>query len=59
MAIDYTPALERIADVLFSPAAKIVVQDNLDTHKSASLHHTFALGGATRRAHLRAINVKA
>ena len=52
-AIDYAHMLKDLADVLFSEAVKIVlVQDNLNTHKPASLYGAFpaARGAPSRRA---------
>jgi hypothetical protein len=48
-AIDYAHALEHIADAMFPQATKIVlVQDNLNTHKSASLYQTLAPANGRR-----------
>ena len=48
-AIDYAHALEHVADVMFPQATKIVlVQDNLNTHKPASLYQAFAPEKARR-----------
>jgi hypothetical protein len=48
-AIDYAHALEHVADVMFPQATKIVlVQDNLNTHRSASLYQAFAPEKARR-----------
>jgi len=42
-AIDYAHALKRVADEMFSDAEKIVlVQDDLNTRKPASLYQAFA-----------------
>ena len=50
-AIDYAHALRELADVQFPKAAKIVlVQDNLNTHKPASLHEAFPPAKARRLA---------
>ena len=41
-AVDYARMLEEIADCLFADAEKIIlVQDNLNTHKPASLYEVF------------------
>ena len=48
-AIDYAHALRKLADVDFPKAAKIVlVQDNLNTHKPASLYEAFPPAQARR-----------
>ncbi len=48
-AIDYAHALKHVADEMFSHAEKIVlVQDNLNTHKPASLYQAFAPKEARR-----------
>ncbi|MCI0539237.1 MAG: IS630 family transposase [Verrucomicrobiales bacterium] len=48
-AIDYAHALRELADVQFPKAAKIVlVQDNLNTHKPASLYEAFPPAKARR-----------
>jgi hypothetical protein len=48
-AIDYAHALKHIADEMFPHAEKIVlVQDNLSTHKPASLYQAFAPTEARR-----------
>ncbi len=50
-AIDYAHALRELADVQFPKAAKIVlVQDNLNTHKLASLYEAFPPAKARRLA---------
>lgn len=50
-AIDYAYALRELADVQFPKAAKIVlVQDNLNTHKPASLYEAFPPAKARRLA---------
>jgi hypothetical protein len=50
-AIDYAHALRELADVQFPKAAKIVlVQDNLNTHKPASLYEAFPPAKARRLA---------
>ena len=47
--IDYAHVLKDLSDVHFPKAAKIVlVQDNLTTHKSASLYEAFSPGEARR-----------
>ncbi|MGA8623211.1 MAG: IS630 family transposase [Pseudolabrys sp.] len=47
--IDYAHALRDLSDVHFSGAAKIVlVQDNLNTHKPASLYEAFPAAEARR-----------
>lgn len=47
--IDYAHALRHLADVHFPNADKIVlVQDNLNTHKAASLYEAFAPAEARR-----------
>ncbi|WP_036287856.1 IS630 family transposase [Methylosinus sp. PW1] len=49
-AIDYAHALEHITNVMFPQATKIVlVQDNVNTHKSASLYQAFAPEKARRQ----------
>jgi hypothetical protein len=48
-AIDYAHALKHVADEMFPQAEKIVlVQDNLNTHKPASLYQAFAPQEARR-----------
>src|ERR1700675_4532704 len=48
-AIDYAQALRDLSDVHFPGAAKIVlVQDNLNTHKPASLYEAFPAADARR-----------
>ncbi|PPD23265.1 MAG: IS630 family transposase, partial [Methylocystis sp.] len=48
-AIDYAHALKHVADEMFPRAEKIVlVQDNLNTHKPASLYQAFASQEARR-----------
>lgn len=48
-AIDYAHALKDLADILFPKARKIVlVQDNLNTHKPASLYEAFPPAEARR-----------
>jgi uncharacterized small protein (DUF1192 family) len=48
-AIDYAHALKHVADQMFPHAEKIVlVQDNLNTHKPASLYQAFAPQEARR-----------
>ena len=48
-AIDYARALRDLSDVHFPGAAKIVlVQDNLNTHKPASLYEAFPAAEARR-----------
>src|SRR5450755_1790165 len=48
-AIDYAHALKDLSDVHFPDAAKIVlVQDNLNTHKPASLYEAFPAAEARR-----------
>jgi hypothetical protein len=48
-AVDYAHLLKEIADELFADAAKIVlVQDNLNTHKPASLYEAFPPAEARR-----------
>jgi len=48
-AIDYAHALRDLSDTHFPDAAKIVlVQDNLSTHKPASLYETFPAPEARR-----------
>ena len=48
-AIDYAQALKDLSDTHFPDAAKIVlVQDNLSTHKPASLYETFPASEARR-----------
>jgi hypothetical protein len=48
-AIDYAHALKHVADEMFPHAEKIVlVQDNLNTHKPASLYQAFAPKEARR-----------
>jgi hypothetical protein len=48
-AMDYAQMLKAIADTLFPKAAKIVlVQDNLNTHKPASLYEAFPAAEARR-----------
>jgi len=50
-AIDYAHALKHVADEMFPRAEKIVlVQDNLNTHKPASLYQAFAPKEARRLA---------
>jgi hypothetical protein len=50
-AIDYAHALKHVADEMFPHAEKIVlVQDNLNTHKPASLYQAFAPREARRLA---------
>ncbi|HTE96750.1 MAG TPA: IS630 family transposase [Bradyrhizobium sp.] len=50
-AIDYAHALKDLSDTHFSDAAKIVlVQDNLSTHKPASLYEAFPASEARRLA---------
>jgi hypothetical protein len=52
-AIDYAHTLRDLSDLHFPDAAKIVlVQDNLNTHKPASLYEAFpaAKGPPARRA---------
>ena len=48
-AIDYAHTLRDLSDVHFSDAVKIVlVQDNLNTHKPASLYEAFPAPAASR-----------
>ena len=48
-AIDYAHTLRGLSDVHFPDAAKIVlVQDNLNTHKPASLYEAFPAAEARR-----------
>src|SRR6202521_4488662 len=48
-AIDYAHVLQELSDVHFPDAAKIVlVQDNLNTHKTASLYEAFPAAEARR-----------
>src|ERR1700757_667478 len=48
-AIDYAEVLRELSDVHFPDAAKIVlVQDNLNTHKPASLYEAFPAAEARR-----------
>ena len=48
-AIDYAHALKDLADILFPKARKILlVQDNLNTHKAASLYEAFSPAEARR-----------
>ena len=48
-AIDYAHTLRDLSDVHFPDAAKIVlVQDNLNTHKPASLYQAFPAAEARR-----------
>ena len=48
-AIDYAHTLRDLSDVHFPDAAKIVlVQDNLNTHKPASLYEAFPAAEARR-----------
>ena len=48
-AIDYAHVIRDLSDVHFSDAAKIVlVQDNLNTHKPASLYEAFPAAEARR-----------
>jgi hypothetical protein len=48
-AIDYAHALKDLSDTYFPGAAKIVlVQDNLNTHKPASLYEAFTASEARR-----------
>jgi len=48
-AIDYANALKHVADEMFLQAEKIVlVQDNLNTHKPASLYQAFEAKEARR-----------
>jgi hypothetical protein len=48
-AVDYAHALKDLSDTHFPDAAKIVlVQDNLSTHKPASLYETFPAAEARR-----------
>ena len=48
-AIDYAHTLRDLSDVHFPDAAKIVlVQDNLNTHKPASLYEAFPAAQARR-----------
>ena len=50
-AIDYAHALKHVADQMFPRAEKIVlIQDNLNTHKPASLYQAFAPQEARRLA---------
>ena len=50
-AVDYAHALRDLSDTHFPGAAKIVlVQDNLSTHKGASLYEAFAAPEARRLA---------
>jgi hypothetical protein len=50
-AIDYAHALRDLSDTHFPDAAKIVlVQDNLSTHKPASLYEAFPASEARRLA---------
>lgn len=50
-AVDYAHVLRQLADVHFPKADKIVlVQDNLNTHRSASLYEAFAPDEARRIA---------
>ena len=53
-ATDYAHALKDLSDTHFSGAANVLVQDNLSTHKPASLYEAFpAVRGAPPR---RAVN---
>jgi len=48
-AIDYAEVLKQLSDTHFPGASRIVlVQDNLSTHKSASLYEAFPPGEARR-----------
>ena len=61
-AIDYAHTLRDLSDVHFPDAAKIVlVQDNLNTHKPASLYEAFPAAEARRlrRALRMALHVQA
>jgi hypothetical protein len=50
-AIDYAHVLQELSDTLFPAAAKLVlVQDNLSTHKPASLYEAFLPAEARRLA---------
>lgn len=50
-AIDYAHALKDLADIHFPDAKKIIlVQDNLNTHKPASLYEAFPAAKARRLA---------
>jgi hypothetical protein len=49
-AVDYTQILKDLSDKHFPDAARIVlVQDNLNTHKPASLYEAFPAAEARRR----------
>jgi hypothetical protein len=51
-AVDYAQVLKELSDTHFSEAKKIVlVQDNLNTHKPASLYEMSEKAGLTRRLH--------
>jgi hypothetical protein len=48
-SLDYAQVLKDLSDIHFPKAAKIVlVQDNLNTHKSASLYEAFPAAEARR-----------
>jgi len=48
-AVDYARVLKELSDTHFPRASKIVlVQDNLNTHKPASLYEAFAAAEAPR-----------
>jgi DDE superfamily endonuclease len=48
-ALDYAPVLKELSDIHFSGATKIIlVQDNLSTHKPASLYEAFPAAEARR-----------
>jgi DDE superfamily endonuclease len=50
-AVDYAHALKDLADIHFADAKKIIlVQDNLNTHKKASLYQAFPPAEALRLA---------
>jgi hypothetical protein len=50
-AVDYAHALKDLADIHFADAQKIIlVQDNLNTHKKASLYEAFSPAEALRLA---------
>jgi hypothetical protein len=50
-AVDYAHALKDLADIHFADAQKIIlVQDNLNTHKRASLYEAFSPAEALRLA---------
>ena len=47
-AIDYAHALKHVADEMFPHAEIVLVQDNLNTHKPASLYQAFEAKEARR-----------